>query len=152
MSDRPEFVYVVYIESTPEHVWAALTDADISAQYWGHSNVSDWVEGSSWEHRRIDGTDIADVVGTVVTSDPPHRLVITWAGPGEERPAGPSRATFDIEPYGEIVRLTVTHENLRDDTEEQNAAAGWSAVLSNLKSLLETGTPLPQEPWLVPRR
>jgi uncharacterized protein YndB with AHSA1/START domain len=152
MSDRPDFVYVTYIQSTPEQVWAALTDADITAQYWGHSNVSEWVEGSSWEHRRIDGTDIADIVGTVVTSDPPRRLVTTWAAPGEARPAGPSRATFDIEPYGEIVRLTVTHENLADDSERLNAAAGWSAVLSNLKSLLETGTPLPQEPWLLPRR
>jgi uncharacterized protein YndB with AHSA1/START domain len=152
MRDRPDFVYVTYIRSTPEQVWAALTDADITAQYWGHSNVSEWVEGSSWEHRRIDGTDIADVVGTVVTSDPPRRLVTTWAAPGEARPAGPSRATFDIEPYGDIVRLTVTHENLADDSERQNAAAGWAAVLSNLKSLLETGTPLPQEPWLLPRQ
>ncbi|MGH3621506.1 MAG: hypothetical protein ACRDQ5_06915 [Sciscionella sp.] len=56
---------------------------------------------------------------------------------------------FDIAPHGEIVRLTVTHENLADDTERDVAAAGWAAVLFNLKSLLETGSPLPQEPWLV---
>jgi uncharacterized protein YndB with AHSA1/START domain len=148
MSDRPSFVYVSYIESTPERVWDALTDADITAQYWGHSNVSDWAEGSSWEHRRIDGTDIADVAGTVETSDRPRRLVTTWAAPGHEDPAGSTRVTFEIEPYGEIVRLTVTHENLADEAERQGVAAGWSAVLSNLKSLLETGTPLLQEPWL----
>src|SRR5829696_1390479 len=134
MIDRPDFVYVTYIRSTAERVWEALTDPDISAQYWGHSNVSAWVDGAAWEHRRVDGSDIADAVGTVVTSDPPRRLVITWAAPGEDRLDGPSRATFDIEAFGEIVRLTVTHENLADATERRDAAAGWSAVLSNLKS------------------
>jgi uncharacterized protein YndB with AHSA1/START domain len=152
MTDKPNFVYVTYIESTPEKVWHALTDADLTAEYWGHSNVSDWQVGSAWEHQRTDGTRIADVVGTVVESVAPTRLVSTWASPGEERADGPSRVTFDIQPYGEIVRLTVTHENLADEAERDEAAMGWSAVLSNLKSLLETGSPLPEEPWLVPHR
>jgi uncharacterized protein YndB with AHSA1/START domain/DNA-binding transcriptional ArsR family regulator len=149
MSDKPTFVYVTYIESTPERVWEALTDADLTASYWGHSNVSDWQVGSTWEHRRTDGSGIADVAGAVVESTPPTRLVTTWAAPGAEPAAGPSQVTFEIEPYGEIVRLTVTHENLADEAERAAASAGWAAVLSNLKSLLETGSPLPREPWLV---
>ncbi|MGH9135193.1 MAG: ArsR/SmtB family transcription factor [Ilumatobacteraceae bacterium] len=148
MTDRPTFVYVTYIESTPEAVWHALTDADLTAAYWGHSNVSDWQVGSRWKHQRIDGSGIADVVGTVVESSPPKRLVSTWALPGDDTDDDlASRVTFDIEPYGEIVRLTVTHENLADDAERDEAARGWAAVMSNLKSLLETGHVLPQAPW-----
>ena len=74
----------------------------------------------------------------------------TWAEPGDDRTDAASVVSFDIEPYGDIVRLTVTHENLGDDAERDEAASGWAAVLSNLKSLIETGSPLPQEPWLVP--
>src|SRR5215204_7003995 len=152
MTDKPIFVYVTYIESTPESVWHALTDADLTAEYWGHSNVSDWQVGSTWEHQRTDGTGIADVVGEVVESVAPKRLVTTWAAPDEPHADGPSRVTFDIEPYGDIVRLTVTHENLADDAERDAAASGWAAVLSNLKSFLETGDPLPQAPWeMAPR-
>ncbi|MEU2869843.1 SRPBCC family protein [Streptomyces olivoreticuli] len=150
MTDRPAFTYVTYIESAPESVWRALTDADLTAEYWGHSNVSDWEPGSAWEHRRTDGSHAADVVGTVVESVPPRRLVTTWAEPGVQTAAGPSRVTFGIEPYGEIVRLTVTHENLADEAERDAAARGWAAVLSNLKTFLETGRPLPEKPWLVP--
>ena len=152
MTDKPTFVYVTYIESTPERVWRALTDADLTAQYWGHSNVSDWRVGSTWEHVRTDGTGIADVVGTVEESTPPTRLVSTWGPPGDQPAGGPSRVTFDIEPYGTIVRLTVTHENLPDDAEREVAASGWAAVMSNLKSLIETGHVLPQVPWEMPQR
>ena len=147
MTDKPTFVYVTYIESTPERVWDALTDADLTAEYWGHSNVSDWRVGSSWEHRRTDGSGIADVVGEVVDSVPPTRLVTTWAAPGAPPSDTPSRVSFDIEPYGEIVRLTVTHEHLADEAERDAAAGGWAAVLSNLKSFIETGHALPQAPW-----
>ena len=147
MADRPTFVYVTYIESTPEKVWHALTDADLTADYWGHSNVSNWQAGSRWEHQRTDGSGIADVVGTVVETDPPRRLVITFGGPGEDTPAGPSQVAFDIEAHEDIVRLTVTHENLADLEEYDAASAGWPAVLANLKSLLETGHVMPQRPW-----
>lgn len=139
MSDRPTFVYVTYIQSTPERVWHALTDADLTAEYWGHSNVSDWQEGSAWEHRHTDGSGIADVVGTVLESVPPKRLVMTF---GE-----PSRVTFEIEPHSEIVRLTVTHEDLATQEDYEAVSAGWPAVMANLKSLLETGHVLPQAPW-----
>ncbi|MEU0599881.1 metalloregulator ArsR/SmtB family transcription factor [Streptomyces sp. NPDC006393] len=153
MTDKPTYVYVTYIESTPEAVWDALTDADLTAAYWGHSNVSDWQPGSRWEHVRTDGSGIADAVGTVVAADRPTRLVTTWAAPeNADREESHSRVTFDIRPHGDIVRLTVTHENLRDEQELADVSGGWPAVLSNLKSLMETGTPLPQEPWLMARQ
>lgn len=147
MADKPTFVYVTYIQATPETVWHALTDADLTAEYWGHSNVSDWHPGSPWEHRRTDGSGIADVVGTVLVAEPPRTLVVTFAGPGDDPAGGPSRVTFDLEPHLDIVRLTVTHENFADQAEYDAAAAGWPAVLANLKSRLETGRALPQPPW-----
>lgn len=142
MTDTPSFVYVTYIQSTPERVWDALTDPDLSARYWGHSNVSDWQAGSRWDHVRTDGSGVSDGGGEVVAADRPRALVLTWDS---------SKVSFDIEPYGDIVRLTVTHDDLADDAEREAAAAGWSAVLSNLKSLLETGRPLPQAPWEMSR-
>ncbi|MET9318268.1 metalloregulator ArsR/SmtB family transcription factor [Kribbella sp. NPDC003505] len=150
MNYTPSFVYVTYIESTPERVWEVLTDAELTAAYWGHSNVSDWNPGSRWEHRRTDGTGIADVVGTVLESVPGRRLVSTWLAPGDEETADSSRVTFDIEPHGQIVRLTLIHENLADDAERDEAAAGWTAVISNLKSFIETGHALPEAPWDMP--
>ena len=147
MAGKPTYVYVTYIHSTPERVWHALTDADLTARYWGHANVSDWEPGSTWEHRRTDGSGIADVVGTVLEAAPPRRLVMTFGAPGEEHPGAPAQVTFAIEPHQDIVRLTVTHENIPDEADYEAAAAGWPAVLSNLKSLLETGQVLPQAPW-----
>jgi uncharacterized protein YndB with AHSA1/START domain/DNA-binding transcriptional ArsR family regulator len=144
MSDRPDYVYVTYIESTPELVWAALTDADLTADYWGHRNVSDWQVGSRWEHQRTDGSGIADVVGEVLESRPPYRLVTTWAPPDGGEAA---QVTFDIERYEEIVRLRVTHENLATEQDHADVARGWPAVLSNLTTLLVTGHVLPREPW-----
>ena len=151
MTDKPTFVYVTYIASTPEKVWDALTDAELTAAYWGHSNVSDWRQGSRWEHVRTDGSGIADVVGTVVESERPTRLVTTWAAPENEGQEDKcSRVTYDIRRHEDIVRLTVTHEDLADEGELSDVSGGWPAVLSNLKSVLETGSPLPQAPWLVP--
>ena len=146
-AERPDYVYVTYIESSPERVWQALTSADLTAQYWGHSNVSDWQPGSTWEHRRVDGSGIADVVGPILESPPPPRLALTFVAPGQESPGGPTIVTFDIEPYHEIVRLTVTHENLASQDALDAISVGWPAVFANLKSLLETGHVLPQAPW-----
>lgn len=141
----PNYVYVTYIHATAEQVWRALTEADLTAQYWGHENVSDWKKGSSWEHRRV-GTGALDVVGKVLESEPPTRLVITFEdSPEEDR--DPSVVTFLIEPHLDIVRLTVTHENLPNNEMLQGISSGWPAVLANLKSLLETGKVLPQAPW-----
>lgn len=147
MTDMPTYMYVTYVHSTAERVWDALTDEDLTGRYWGHSNVSDWQPGSTWEHRRTDGSGIADVVGTVLEAVPPERLVITFEEPGEPPGAEPSKVTFAIEPHQEIVRLTVTHEHLADQDDYDAASAGWPAVLANLKSLLETGNVLPQAPW-----
>ena len=93
------------------------------------------------------GKYIADVVGTVLESAPPRRLVITFDAPGDPPPTGPSTVTFDIEPYHEIVRLTVTHQNLPDEAARHAISVGWPAVFANLKSLLETGHVLPRAPW-----
>lgn len=147
MGAKPTYVYVTYIHSTPEKVWQALTDAKLTAQFWGHSNVSDWQTGSTWEHQRADGSGVADIVGTVLEARPPSRLVVTFGGPGEDDEGGPGRVTFLLEPHRDIVRLTVTHENLAGPAEYEAASAGWPAVLANLKSLLETGHVLPQPPW-----
>jgi len=147
MTSQPAYVYVTYIHATPRQVWHALTDADLTGAYWGHRNVSDWAPGSRWEHQRTDGSGIADVVGTVIDAVPPERLVMTFATPGGAVPEQPATVTFDIEAYHQIVKLTVTHEHLPSDDDLAAAAAGWPAVLANLKSLLETGSVLPQAPW-----
>src|SRR4051794_13891729 len=142
----PTFVYVTYIRASAEQVWQALTDADLTARYWGHSNVSDWQPGSNWEHRRVDGSGRVDKVGRVIEAEPPTRLVITFEDdPGSSRE--PSVVTFLVEPHQDIVRLTVTHENLPNKEMLDGISSGWPAVLANLKSLLETGDVLPQAPW-----
>jgi uncharacterized protein YndB with AHSA1/START domain/DNA-binding transcriptional ArsR family regulator len=145
-SSVPSYVYVTYIHASAEQVWQALTDADLTARYWGHANVSDWQPGSAWEHRRADGSGVVDVVGKVITAEPPTRLAITFDdAPGT--PREPSVVTFLVEPHQDIVRLTVTHENLANQEMFSGISQGWPAVLANLKSLLETGETLPQAPW-----
>jgi uncharacterized protein YndB with AHSA1/START domain len=139
--DKPSYVYVTYILTTPEKLWEALTDAKISASYWERSNVSDWKVGSTWEHKLPDKP--ADVVGKVLEADPPRRLVTSWAVPGEVgNAAKTSRCAFDIEDLGGKVRLTVTHTDL-DAQGLKDVSGGWPAVLSNLKTLLETGRTIP---------
>ena len=147
MSELPNFVYVTYIEASADRVWHALTDADLTAQYWGHRNVSTWLPGSGWEHQQLDDAGTVEVLGTVVEAEQPHLLVLTWTYPGRLGPA--SKVTFEIEPWDAgMVRLTVTHSDLLDPGELRGVSAGWAAVLANLKTFLETGAPLPREPWL----
>jgi uncharacterized protein YndB with AHSA1/START domain/DNA-binding transcriptional ArsR family regulator len=147
MSEQPTYLYVTYIKASPDQVWTALTDADLTAAYWGHSNVSDWQPGSEWRHVRTDGSGISDITGTVLEALPPERLVITFPGSDEQRRGTPSRVTFTIEPYQDIVRLTVRHEDIPTEADREALSAGWPAVIANLKSLLETGSVLPQAPW-----
>ena len=142
----PDYVYVTYIRATAEQVWHALTDADLTGRFWGHRNESDWQPGSGWQHVRTDGSGIADVTGTVLETSPPERLVITFAGAADQG-EGPSRVTFTVERYRDIVRLTVLHQDIPSEADRSAAAAGWPAVMANLKSLLESGEVLPQAPW-----
>src|SRR6478752_10164332 len=133
--DKPSYVYVTYILTSPQKVWDAITDAEISASYWERSNVSDWKVGSPWSHQ-LPGKG-PDVVGKVLESDPPRRLVTSWAPPSEpDNPAKTSRVAIDIEDLNGKVRLTVTHTDL-DAQGLKDVSGGWPAVLSNLKTLLE---------------
>jgi uncharacterized protein YndB with AHSA1/START domain len=140
---KPEFVYVIYIQSTAEKIWNALKDPEMTKEFWGRRrNRSNWKIGSEWHHENYDdATDIA-VAGTVMESDPPRRLVLTWKHPNDTAPDAVSRVSFDIEEFMGSARLTVTHSELTAET-LRNISAGWPAVLSSLKSLLETGASLP---------
>jgi uncharacterized protein YndB with AHSA1/START domain len=144
--EKPEFVYVTYIATTPEKVWNALVDVEITRKYWQNVNVSDWRPGSRWEHRGSNKDGPLRLVGKVLESVPPRRLVLTWAFPADEsNEEKHTRVTFEIEPIGDVVRLTVVHDRLEPGSEMlKGITNGWPKVLSSLKSLLETGKPLPQ--------
>ena len=142
---KSKFVYVTYIRARPEAVFNALIDGEFTRQYWEHDNVSDWKPGSGWQHRRSDGSQAVDLVGEVIESVPPRRLVITWASPADvANSAKRSRVTFEVETVDEMTCLTVTHDELEPGSDmEKGITWGWPRVLSSLKSLLETGRPLP---------
>jgi len=144
MSDT-QFIYAIYIRGTLEQVWNGLLDARFTRQYWAHENVSDWKAGSRWEHRRTDAARTLDLVGEVIESSPPRRLVLTWAEPADQAKRDKhSRVTFELEAIEDMVRLTIAHEALAAGSEMlRKISAGWPRVLSSLKSLLETGKPLP---------
>ncbi|GGB25956.1 putative transcriptional regulator, ArsR family protein [Flexivirga endophytica] len=142
----PTYVYVTYIRASADQVWHALTDADLTAAYWDHRNVSDWQAGSTWEHQRLDGSG-NDIIGRVLEAEPPRRLVITFEDPEGEQLEQPSTVTFELEPGAELVRLTVTHEHLPSMGMYGGISRGWPAVLANMKSLVETGNALPVEVW-----
>lgn len=138
------FVYVTYIRSTREKVFEAITRPELARRYWGHENVSDWQAGSPWQHVRADEARTVELVGEVVDSTPPSRLVITWANASQAgNPDAYSRVAFDIEDYNDMVRLTVTHDELEvGGGMLKGISKGWPAVLSSLKSFLETGAGL----------
>jgi DNA-binding transcriptional ArsR family regulator/uncharacterized protein YndB with AHSA1/START domain len=142
VSDRPTYVYTTNIESTPERVWEALTDPDLTARFWGHRNESGWQVGDSWRHVRTDGSGIADGGGTVLEADPPRRLRASWDS---------SVLTFEIEAYEDIVKLTLTHSDLAGEQELRDISLGWPAVLANLKTFLESGRVMAQAPWEMHR-
>ena len=139
--ETTSFVYVTYISSTPEKVFEAITKPDIAKRYWGHENVSDWRPGSKWEHTRANDERTVELVGKVIEASPPTRLVISWANASQaEDPAAHSRVTFDIVEYDDMVRLTVSHDELEAGSGMANGISkGWPVVLSSLKSFLETG-------------
>lgn len=139
--ETTSFVYVTYILSTPEKVFEAITKPDVARRYWGHENVSDWNPGSKWEHIRANDERTVELIGKVIEVSPPTRLVITWANASQASdPASYSRVTFAIEEYDNMIRLTVTHDELEAGSGmAKGIKQGWPAVLSSLKSFLETG-------------
>jgi uncharacterized protein YndB with AHSA1/START domain len=141
--NRPEFVYVTYIETTPEKLWHALTDGDFTERYWFGARLrSDWKVGSAFEMVRSDGT-VSDA-GKVVECDPPRRLAYTFVNLSDKyRNEFPALATFVLEPHGKLVKLTLTHQGFGAGSKMLSAISkGWPAILSSLKSILETGQPL----------
>jgi uncharacterized protein YndB with AHSA1/START domain len=136
-----KFVYVTYIRATPERLWSALTTPEFTKQYWfGMHCESEWKAGSSWRLMFQDGR-VADA-GEIVEAERPKRLVIKWRNEfrSELKAEGYSRCTIDLHPMGEAVKLTITHEMERAGTKFIEAVSGgWPRILSNLKSLLETG-------------
>lgn len=139
MTDR--FVYVTYIRTTPEKLWEALTSAAFTREYWwGMFLESDWKKGSRWAMKFADGRP--NTTGEVLESDPPRRLVLDWHNEYnvEVIGDGAARATFDIVPINDMVKLTVTHE--AGPKLLQAVSGGWPKVLASLKSYLETGKAL----------
>jgi uncharacterized protein YndB with AHSA1/START domain len=142
MSDK--FLYVTYIRTTPEKLWDALTKPEFTRAYWrGMTQECEWKKGASWRLVFSDGR-VADA-GSVVEIERPKRLVLAWRNEfrSELKDEGFSRATFVLEPMGDTVKLTVTHEIERDGSKFIAAVSnGWPAVLASLKSYLETGEAL----------
>jgi uncharacterized protein YndB with AHSA1/START domain len=138
---RNAFVYVTYIRTTPEKLWTALISPEFTRKYWfGVTQESDWKAGSSWRLVFADGRT-ADT-GEILEIEEPKRMVIRWRN--EFRPElkseGYSRCTIELEPLGNAVKLSIHHA--AEETGAQFIAAvsgGWPKILSNLKSLLETG-------------
>jgi uncharacterized protein YndB with AHSA1/START domain len=140
--ETTSFVYVTYIRATPQKVFEAITRPEIAKRYWGHENVSDWKPGSQWQHVRDNDERTVELIGNVIEVSPPKRLVISWANASQASdPAKHSRVTFEIEEYDNMVRLTVSHDELEAGSGMANGISkGWPAVLSSMKSFLETGS------------
>jgi DNA-binding transcriptional ArsR family regulator/uncharacterized protein YndB with AHSA1/START domain len=160
--DRPSFVYTTYIRTTPERLWQGLTDPAFTMRYWNIAFETDWATGSAMTWRQRDVT-IADDAQRVVDAQPYTRLSYTWhsftpewartVDLDEEQRARlaaerRSKVTFEIEPLDDDqVRLTVVHDDLEPDgLLEDMISGGWPRVIANLKTLLETGEPLPDRP------
>ena len=147
---RSTFVYVSYIRTTPEKLWSALTDdLEFMKQYWfGTHCESAWTPGSSWKMVHPNGS-ITDA-GEIVEAEPPRRLVIRWQNQfkPELKAEGESLCTLEIESSGSAVKLSITHTIERDPSKLIVAVSGgWPKIISNLKSLLETGSAVLQEPY-----
>src|SRR5665811_1235909 len=155
--DKPVFVYITYIRTTPDLLWRALTEPTFTKQWWNTELISQWSEGSpiTWE---TGGVTIAHPDQVVLESDPGRKLSYAWHtftpeigqlhGFSDEllrviSSEPRSRATFEIEPIGEMVKLTVTHDRFEPgSTVVTMISQGWPQLLSSLKSFLETGEPL----------
>jgi uncharacterized protein YndB with AHSA1/START domain len=143
MSDKPKFVYVIYIASTPDKVWQALTDPDQTEKYWfGFRVTMNGKAGAAFIARSPGGEDFDK--GVILESDPPRRLAGTWRPQHDnDRHERPSRVTFDLAPFKGQVRLTIVHDDFDEGSKAlESISKGWPAVLSSLKSFLETGRAL----------
>ena len=140
---RPEFVYVTFIETTPEKLWEALTSSEFTRRYWfGSDIVSDWKVGSPFS-LVMNGKTTDD--GEILEADKPRRLSYSFHHllNDEARKERPSKVTFVLEPQGKLVRLTLTHEGFPPNSVVLGGISrGWPAILSGLKSLLERGNEL----------
>jgi uncharacterized protein YndB with AHSA1/START domain len=140
---KPLTVYTIYIASTPEKVWEALTSAEFSRKYFsGFAVEMEAKLGGSFIVRAPDGSE--HIAGEVLEYDPPKRLTVTWDvnWPDLVAKLGTTLVTYEIEPAGEAVRLTMSERHDRDLSDDilSGGRTGWPAILSGLKSLLETGT------------
>jgi uncharacterized protein YndB with AHSA1/START domain len=138
------FIYVTYIRTTPERLWSALTTPEFVQQFWlGIRPEAEWRVGGTWKLKLPDGR-LADA-GEIVEFERPRRLAIRWRHEmtPELKAEGWTLCTMELEPTGEAVKLTVTHSIDKEQSKFIGAVAvGWPQVLSNLKSLIETGTTL----------
>ena len=135
-------VFEIYIKTTPERLWEAITDPEMRAKYsFGVRTDSDWTEGSEYESKVPGVIDIAE--GENLEVDPPRRLVQSFKAlwSDDVKAVGTSRVTWEIEPVGSSCQLTVTHDQLPDDANSE-VYGGWMMILSGLKTLLETGESL----------
>ncbi len=148
---KSTYVYVTYIRTTPEKLWSALTDAAFMKQYWfGVSCESQWTAGSSWKMVYPDGRITDD--GEIVEAEPPRRLVIRWQhqNKSELKAEGESLCTMELERSGPAVKLSITHTIEREPSKFIVAvSSAWPMVISNLKSLLETGSTVLQVPYPI---
>ena len=140
---KPEFVYVTYIKTTPDKLWDALTSSEFSKRYWFDTELrSNWKVGSSLA-LVLNGT--TSDVGEILEADRPRRLSYTFKHVLREdlRAEPATKVVFTLEPVGDLVKLTLTHEGFKEGGKLLDAISnGWPAIMSNLKSLLETGEPL----------
>ena len=138
---KSEFVYVTYIRTTAEKLWRALREPEFTRQFWSDTvQECEWKPGASWRIVKPNGST-ADS-GEVVEFDPPRKLVLKWQNQmfPEMTAEGFSRMTYELEPKGDTVKLTLTHVMDRDDSKFIKAiSGGWPMILASLKSLLETG-------------
>jgi uncharacterized protein YndB with AHSA1/START domain/DNA-binding transcriptional ArsR family regulator len=141
----PKQVYEIFIHATPERVWQGLTDGELTRQYYyGTTLRSDLAVGGAFTYLDDDGSTALD--GEILEIDPPRRLVTTFSAVWSPETAAdrPSRITYEIEPAGQLTKLTMIHDDFDGETATyREVAGGWSYILSGLKTLLETGEPMP---------
>ena len=143
---KPEFVYTTYIETSAEKLWHALTDGDFTERYWfGHRVISDWKVGIALSFAHQAPTASRARYWRPIRCS---RLIYSWDPQKEDsRHERTSRVTFDLEPRGTVVKLTVTHDNLDEGGKTlRDISGGWPMVMASLKSLLETGRPRHRRP------